>query len=382
MVLTTEKLRYQSFLFKPATKSSGPNPELSFIRDQIQFTGAANHNSEFLEMCSTAIFDKHRLMKRILSIDGGGIRGILPARFLHELEVRTGKPVCKIFDLIAGTSTGGILALALSRPGRKNSPKYSALDVMKLYENEGRNIFSKSPWKTAMSLGNIVDAKYDEKGIEGVLQKYFGNTRISESLTNVIVPSYELEQRTPFFFKSKKARDDSNYDFLMKDIARATSAAPTYFDCLKLKAYPTVDYLALIDGGVFANNPAMCAYAEAKKIFGKNEDIIIVSIGTGQMTRRIRYEESKDWGVIQWARPLLSIVFDGVSGSVEYQLKMLLSDDPNLKRYFRFQTRLDTGNDNLDDASATNIRVLKLKAESMIAENDQQLTELCNIISK
>jgi predicted acylesterase/phospholipase RssA len=284
------------------------------------------------------------------------------------------------FDLIAGTSTGGILALCLTKPDKDGKPKYKALDVFKLYEEEGKRIFNKSRWKSTISLGNLIDAKFPIEGIEEVLELYLGNTKLSEALTSVIIPSYEIEQRMPFFFKSRKAIENPDYDFEMKDVARATSAAPTYFQSKKLNVKPPVDYFALIDGGVFANNPAMCAYSESKKIFGNQEEIVIVSVGTGQLTRQIPYHESKNWGVLEWARPLLSVVFDGVSATVDYQLKQLLSDS-NLKNYYRFQTTLDIGNDNMDDVTQTNIRALKIKGEDMIKQNEDQFKELCKLLS-
>lgn len=319
-------------------------------------------------------------MKKVLSIDGGGIRGMLPARLLHEFEKTLKKPISEIFDLIAGTSTGGILALCLTKPDKNGKPKYSALDILDLYVKEGKRIFDKSPWRSTMSLGNLVDAKFAIEGIEEVLDIYLGNTKLSEALTSVIIPSYEIEQRMPFFFKSRRAKEDPDYDYYMRDVARATSAAPTYFESKKLNVKPPVEYFALIDGGVFANNPAMCAYSEAKKVFGNNEEIIMVSVGTGQLTRQITYDESKNWGVLEWARPLLSVVFDGVSATVDYQLKQLLTDDSHLKHYFRIQTVLDIGNDNMDDVSATNMRALKIKGEDMISQNEDKLKEFYKLI--
>ncbi|HRI85668.1 MAG TPA: CBASS cGAMP-activated phospholipase [Ignavibacteria bacterium] len=319
-------------------------------------------------------------MKKILTIDGGGIRGVLPARILHEIEKRTKRPISEIFDLIAGTSTGGILALCLTKPDAKGGPRFKALDILKLYEEEGKKIFKKSPWKSTMSIGSLIDEKFSVTGIEEVLEIYLGETKLSEALTDVIIPSYEIEQRIPFFFKSRKAKDSADYDFKMKEVARATSAAPTYFESMKLKASPPVDYFALIDGGVYANNPSMCAYAEAKKVYGDKEDILLVSLGTGELTRRISYEESKNWGLIGWARPLLDVVFDGVSRTVEYQLSQILNHDESDRKFFRFQTKLETGSDNMDDASATNIRVLKLKAEEMINKSKDDIEELCKML--
>ena len=176
---------------------------------------------------------------KILSIDGGGIRGIIPALVLYEIEKRTGQPIAKLFDLIAGTSTGGILALGLVKPNKNGTPQYSAKNLEELYENEGKTIFSSTICHKIKSLDGLLDEKYPSSRIESVLKKYFGDTHLSEALTNIIVPSYEIEQRTPWFFKSFNAKDTNkkNEDFLMRQVARATSAAPTYFEPCKINIH-------------------------------------------------------------------------------------------------------------------------------------------------
>lgn len=319
-------------------------------------------------------------MRKILSIDGGGIRGIIPAIVLAHIEKRTGKRICRIFDLIAGTSTGGILALCLTKPDAKGNPQYSADDIVKLYENEGMNIFRKSPWKSAVPIMNMIESKYPKEGIESVLQKYFGNTMLSSSLTKVIIPSYDIERRKPFFFKSSEKEAHKKKDFMMKHVARATSAAPTYFESAKIDLPKNEDYFLLIDGGVFANDPAMCAYAECKKLFEKTDEFILVSIGTGKHTRKITKSETEDWGLVQWARPLLSVVFDGVSRAVEYQLKQLENSDQNFKRYFRFQADLEEANDDMDDASKRNTRDLRLVAEEILDKQRDDMDVLCEML--
>lgn len=143
---------------------------------------------------------------KVLSIDGGGIRGVIPATVLATLESLTGKPVSELFDLIAGTSTGGILALALAKPDAHGKAQYSAADVVSLYENEGRRIFHEPAFAKVLSLGNLLDERYPSEGIEGVLDEYFGETRFREALVDVLITSYETERRFPFFFKSRSAR--------------------------------------------------------------------------------------------------------------------------------------------------------------------------------
>ncbi|MEO1369628.1 MAG: patatin-like phospholipase family protein, partial [Acidobacteriota bacterium] len=211
---------------------------------------------------------------------------------------------------------------------------------------------------------------YPAHGIEQALEDYFGDTRLRDALTDVLITSYEIERRIPWFFKSHRARQHEDYDFDMKDVARSTSAAPTYFEPKRIPTSET-DYWALIDGGVFANNPAMCAYIEAKTLWPEDE-IVLVSLGTGALTRPLPLHEAETWGMAQWAQPLLDIVFQGVSSTVDYQLGKLLDD-----RYHRFDVRLDEGSDDLDDASRGNLRVLRLSAEAMIRRERSRLEDLC-----
>jgi uncharacterized protein len=324
---------------------------------------------------------------KVLSIDGGGIRGIIPAMVLGEIEDRTGKPASELFDLIAGTSTGGILALGLAKPAvGSNKPQYKAEELAELYEKEGGRIFSRSVWHRTRALGSTLEEKYPSEGIEGVLDEYFGETRLQDALTSVLVTAYEIERRIPWFFRSEKAKERIDYDFPMKQVARATSAAPTYFEPVKIGAEGSSDYYALIDGGVFANNPALCAYVEARGYlemegspYPPDADLLLVSLGTGELTRTLPYEEAKEWGLVRWAQPILSVVFDGVSDTVDHQMSELLRrrKKDGTRRYWRFQRRLDEGNDDMDDAGRTNVRVLKLLAESIVREDDAALSDLC-----
>ena len=317
---------------------------------------------------------------KVLSIDGGGIRGIIPAMVLAEIERRTKKPISQLFDLICGTSTGGIIALGLTKQDGTGKPHYKAEELVTLYEDNGERIFSRSIWHKIHSAWSITDQKYPSDGIEEVLNEYFGTDRLKGALTDVLITAYEIEMRLPFFFKSSHARDPSKigYDYPIKLVARATSAAPTYFEPAKVPAGKSSDYYALVDGGVFANNPAMCGFAEVRTSHPKTEDVLLLSLGTGELTRRLAYDDAKDWGLFEWAQPLLSVIFDGVSDTVDYQLKQLLAvPEGNPQRYYRFEGRLDEGNDDMDDASLTNIRALKRLAEKIIADNEASLQTLC-----
>jgi patatin-like phospholipase/acyl hydrolase len=313
---------------------------------------------------------------KVLAIDGGGIRGIIPATILKSIEERTNTRAAHLFDLIAGTSTGGILALGLVTPDEKGEPKYSAADLCRLYEKEGKRIFERSLWHRAIALENLIDEKYEASGLESVLRKYFGDTRLKDAVTEVLVTSYELETREPWFFARHKARSDPSFDFEMRFVARATSAAPTYFEPEELTE--TRPHGGLIDGGVYANNPALCAYVETKDLHPDHDDILVVSLGTGQHTRPIHYADAKNWGLALWAKPILNVVFDGVSDTVDHEMKILCRDsDDGDPRYYRFQTELNVGSDDMDNATATNLLALKQKAQEVIDLNNTALDKLC-----
>ncbi len=315
---------------------------------------------------------------RILSIDGGGIRGIIPALILAELERRAGRPVAKMFDLVAGTSTGGILAVGLTMPGTRRKPKYTALDLVALYEEEGDAIFHRSKWHQIRAIGNLAEEKYPSEGIERVLAERFGEAWLSAVLTNVLVTAYDIELRRPHFFKSDRAQTKPERDFHLADVARATSAAPTYFEPAQVRSRAEDDPVALVDGGVFANNPAACALVEAICTYAADlSDMTFLSLGTGELTRPILYEEAKGWGLAKWAQPILSVVFDGVSDTVDFQVKSLLEHtSEKANSYLRIQAPLHEGNDDMDDASRTNLKVLKLIAKDLIATHSDALDEM------
>lgn len=318
---------------------------------------------------------------RILSIDGGGIRGLIPAMVMAEIESRTGQRIADLFDLVAGTSTGGLLALGAVKASREavasaRRAYYTAAEMVALYEMEGPRIFYRQPWRMLTTVDGLLDEKYPSENIEAVLAEYFGDSRLSETMTDVIVPAYDLETRESIFFKSRKARANPMDDCLMWQAARATSAAPSYFEPALVQQSADLSY-ALVDGGVFANSPAMCAYAEARKHYPQAEDILLVSLGTGNLTRRIPFDDARNWGLAEWVAPLFNVLFDGMADVVDYQLIQLLPTQADGRRYFRFQTRLASASDAVDDASRTNIRALKLVAQDLIQANSALLDELC-----
>jgi len=189
---------------------------------------------------------------RILSIDGGGIRGLIPALLLAELEKQARRPIAELFDLIVGTSTGGIIALGLTAPGPDGYPRNTAQDLADLYLQQRSRIFHRGLWDEIRNPGGLADERYDSSGIEEVLREHFLETRLRDALTEVMVTAYDLEKRDPFFFRSRRAREDSRYDYPMWLAARATSAATTHFEPVLIH-WPELDRDVVVDGGVYAH---------------------------------------------------------------------------------------------------------------------------------
>jgi patatin-like phospholipase/acyl hydrolase len=316
---------------------------------------------------------------RVLALDGGGIRGIIPASLLAELEHRCGRSVGEMFDLIAGTSTGGILALGLTAPDPDDPSRsrYSAQDLVDLYVEKGHLIFKSSLWYRLVTLFGLFGSKYAVRGLESTLAGYFGDARLKDAISEVLITSYDLESRDSWFLARHKARSDPASDFPLRQVARATSAAPTYFRPERLASQPAT---AMIDGGVFANNPAMCAYVEAIKLHG-HQDILVVSLGTGQVKTPIHYLQARTWGLIGWARQLISVFMDGVSDTVEHQVGWLLPDKDGEPRYFRFQTELPAGMGSMDDTSPQRIDGLREVAAALVAAEDRQLATLAALLA-
>ena len=253
-----------------------------------------------------------------LSIDGGGIRGIIPAMALQALLGN--RKAQDAFHIIAGTSTGGIIACGLAKP---NPPSLD--QIIALYRDNGWDIFNKD---TMNCFHTLHDPRYDPTALEGHLNHQLGDAFLSDiNDVELLVPSYAIRLPkvnpagstcAPMFFRSWQARglrlDGSNkheYDFKLASIARATSAAPTYFPPATI-ANRAGQVFTMIDGGMFANNPTICAIVEAYRLYGST-DFLVVSISTGSEPLRIDASGAMHWGDMQWALPAISIFGDASS---------------------------------------------------------------------
>lgn len=256
---------------------------------------------------------------RILALDGGGIRGIVTLVLMERLAAEAGlEDWFDSADLLAGSSTGGLIALGLARG-------IPLEELRRLYETRGETIFDDSWLDDLKDLGKIGGADYDLKGLRREVRRLFGNARLHHLRRRVLVTAFDLDNRyrdaarrtwKPKLFHNFPG-PDSDGGMLVWKVGLYTSAAPTYFP----------SYEGYVDGSVYANNPSMCGLAQAldrrQRRPAMAEDVTLFSLGTGTSLTYIK-GQSVDWGYAQWARPIVTLMLDGVSGIADFQCRQIL----------------------------------------------------------
>jgi patatin-like phospholipase/acyl hydrolase len=335
---------------------------------------------------------------RILSVDGGGMRGVIPARVIENVEQRLQAEagpdarVVDYFHMFAGTSTGGLVALSLTVPAESGGgrPKVDASELATLYTTDGSKIFHRSLWHKLTTLWGFIAPKYTLGPLEEAVKRDLGSdAKLADALRELVVVSYDMTDREPWFFKRWPAREDEARNYPLVDAALATAAAPTYFPSHE------VDSHALVDGGVFAANPTLAAVVEAlKRQAGElshlsTDDLLAVSIGTGLHETHYTQAQVGGWGTLGWILPkdgeppILGTVLGGASDGVDHWTHTLLNEPPpphvtqeqigNGPRFYRFQVELDPPIP-MDKPEA--LPALEEAAKTLIADNEAELAEI------
>ncbi len=292
---------------------------------------------------------------RILTLDGGGIRGLLSAVLMDELDQRRpGWP--DTADLIAGTSTGGILALALANG-------MQLPELVKMYYELGPKIFEENILDDIRDLGRLIGADYGTKHLRKELHSVFATDRLHDLQKRVLITTFDLDNEAqppgercwkPKFFHNFPG-EDCDGERLVADVALYTSAAPTFF--------PTVD--GFVDGGVVANHPGMVALAQTQDPRCEIPDrpgvseVRILSIGTGRILSHIKGKKH-NWGFAQWAKPLLSLMLDALSGVPDYQCRQMLGEN-----YHRLDYTFPDGNSIAMDEWKKRDRLIEIGRKEM-----------------
>jgi patatin-like phospholipase/acyl hydrolase len=339
---------------------------------------------------------------RILIIDGGGIRGLIPALLIQELETRLrarrpGAQIADYFHLFAGTSTGGLIALGLTAPD--DEPGRARMDAAKLvalYRKRGPAIFARSGAQRLRTLWGWTGPKYTLEALRAALDEELGPARLSQALRELVVVGYDMTKPGPKFFKRWRAIASADRDVPLAEAGLATAAAPTYFPSVELKD------AALVDGGVFAANPTIAAIVEALKRTTdapapvSPHQMLVVALGTGAHPTHYEQSEVRGWGRLGWVwprpsgPPLLEAIFDGQTAAANHWAHMLLNHDPGDTpdevigagpRYYRFQPELRAPLA-MDDAGPAALAELTSTAEALIEASDQQLVEIVELLDE
>jgi patatin-like phospholipase/acyl hydrolase len=314
---------------------------------------------------------------RILSIDGGGIRGILPATFLSVLEEKLQETsgnkdlrLAEYFDLIAGTSTGGLLTCMYLTPDDNNAlvPKYTARQALEFYFGYGDSAFTPNKQEGFH--------KYSSAGLEAGLNKFFDNLLLAQLIKPCCITAYDMLHCKPYLFFSHRAISDPRANYYVKDVARATSALPGIFPPA------TISSLAdrkrtFIDGSIFAYNPALQAYIHAKSIFPNVEKFLLLSLGTGLPATEYTPAQLEDTSEKNWARLLADVSFSAHGDMVHYQLEEIFKGKTD-SNYIRLQPLLHGLNKEMDNVSQENVHALYKAGLEFVSSNDKTITELVN----
>ena len=279
--------------------------------------------------------DVKKEYKLVLSLDGGGVRGLATVIFLKELEKASGKKIVDLFDFFIGTSVGGLNAMHLA----VNEIEVSELESFWSQDNLAMSMQS-SFWTKNFFLKT--KPIYNNKSKTELLEKYFGNKLISESKKPIAVLAYDVENRKPRVLTSY-----TDQAIKATSAINATSAAPLYYPTVKIE-----DGSWLIDGSVVSNNPCLIGYNEARKYF-KTDNIKVFSVGTGRHLNNLDGEDSSKWGPFGWlTNDILGIL-------LESHADHEILNDLIGKNYLRINSIAENINWNLDDYTEDNLRNIR-----------------------
>ncbi|KAJ6959703.1 hypothetical protein NC653_037916 [Populus alba x Populus x berolinensis] len=311
----------------------------------------------------------------VLSIDGGGIRGIIPGTILAFLESELQKldgadaRLADYFDVISGTSTGGLVTAMLAAPNKQNRPLFAAKDINEFYLENCPKIFPQdsSPFSSVANLVNTLRGpKYDGNFLHSIVKEKLGDTRLHQTLTNIVIPTFDIKRLQPTIFSSYKVKNNPSTDALLSDICIGTSAAPTY---LPAHYFETKDpsgkvrEFNLIDGGVAANNPTLVAISEVSKAINRESPdffrinameygrFLVLSLGTGTAKSEGKYDadEAAKWGILGWltsdnSTPLVDVFTQASADMVDFHISTVFQALNSEENYLRIQVLIYHGN--------------------------------------
>ncbi|XP_059305370.1 patatin-2-Kuras 1-like [Lycium ferocissimum] len=337
-------------------------------------------------------------MVTILSIDGGGIKGIIPGTILaflegqlQDLDKNKDARLADYFDVIAGTSTGGIVTTMLSSPNENNRPYFAAKDIVPFYFEHGPKIFSPNNRFGFNCRNETSDGpKYDGKYLHKILREELGETRLNQTLTHVIITSFDIYNLQPTIFFKSEIEKSHYMDAKMSDICISTSAAPTMFPPYYFEnddGQGNMHKFNVIDGAAAADNPALIALstvtkraAEFDPSFAKIKPmdvkrILLLSLGTGAANYEGKYkaQDVAKWGALSWIKqddgttPIIDIISAASHAMIDDFTSTIYHALDAGNNYLRIQEPALKGSTTImDDASVDNMKLLVQVGEDLL----------------
>lgn len=310
----------------------------------------------------------------ILSIDGGGIKGIVSALVLEKIEEliqlytkNSTANIADYFDMIGGTSTGSIITALLVCPNEVGRPKYRAKDIVDMYQNHAKDIFQKKKSYPLNTLFGAFGSKYSNQQFAVLLEKYFGDLLITDLLKDSMYTSYNTYNRQAVFFSTISGASSKPNEYRLRDVVLASTAAPTYFPPVNLPGNGSAQD-CYIDGGVIANNPALCLLIESLKIPNHTDicDTMLLSIGNVSNPTYYPYNKVKRWGYAGWAAPILNILLEGGEESASYEVEKIFKSCHIASQYMRIELQTKHYVPGMDCVSEKDLQILFAYGEELV----------------
>uniref|UniRef100_A0A2N9EVJ0 Patatin n=1 Tax=Fagus sylvatica TaxID=28930 RepID=A0A2N9EVJ0_FAGSY len=403
--IDTDKLSYEIFSILETKFLFGYDDQKLWIPKQIAPATESKPEAQPQVQAQTTTVDNgvsaiknQRGKICILSIDGGGMRGILSGKALayleHALKVKSGNPDARIadyFDVAAGSGVGGIFTAMLFATKDQNRPIFKAEDTWRFLAEQGKRFYRPSSGSSSSSGGggflrrlirggSSGSTGSTTSGLEKAMKEAFTEKNrsltLKDTLKPVLIPCYDLSSTAPFLFSRADALETDSFDFRLWEVCRATSAEPGLFEPVQMRSIDGQTRCIAVDGGLAMSNPTGAAITHV--LHNKQEfpfvrgveDLLVLSIGTGQLVEvNYDYDQIKNWRAKEWARPMARICGDGSADLVDQSVAMAFGQCRSTS-YVRIQANGSSERrcgPNVDtDPSPSNVKILIGLAEEML----------------
>jgi hypothetical protein len=314
---------------------------------------------------------------KILVISGGGVAGIIPLRFLQYIETELHKPIVESFDVLSGTSTGGIIVAGLATPNEFNKPKYSVQEILDHYIHFSENVMHTSLWRKIFTLDGFIGPLRDIHLLHENMVSAMGNkVRIKDLLGHVYFTLFNLNNLKIDIFDNKSCQN-GYHEYLVSDILTAGSAASMAFSSVTFLDSETNAKKKIIDASIISMNSFPYIFDDVMRLFPNAKKFIIVVMGTGHyriQDLKFRDYDYDQWGALQWAAPLLKILYKDQFKFIHNDIQNILAVAPKgliSYHYFNINKHFD-----VFDGSPENINHIKKAADAGVVAQQKELDKL------